>query len=140
MGWLLLASATFAATPGDPWLNSDELGRYCLALEDGSVAADGTICIAYLQGFIAGTTLLQDAGVGEDETFAERAIRTRAAPYVRRVESGRDGAYCLGDDVTPSAVLEAINERLEAGPEDSEVTAHDIVHEALIQRFPCEER
>lgn len=145
---LALASgeAAVAGTTDAPWLSSESLGRHCLALEEASSPDDGTVCIAYVQGVIAGTRMARDQQPGpaasgsEDESFTDRAIRTRAGTYLRRIDDSQRRDYCIAGDVPASAVLDALTERLAATPDDSNLTAHDIVHEALVQRFPCAER
>lgn len=137
--WL---TGTAAATE-EPWLTSDELSRYCLALDGLEAPSDGLVCIAYLQGYLAGTRLARgpgDEAAASTESFAERAIRTRAASYLRRIEDGRSGDYCIGRDVAPGVVVDAIVGYLGARPDATEVAPHAIVHEALMRQFPCNER
>lgn len=146
MSAYLLLAATFALGAGD-WLGGDELDRECRALGDSARSSPddihGTLCVAYLQGFIAGSTV---AGVQREdstaadtggETFSDRAARTRAESYIRRVKALQRGAHCIGDDVPVSAVLEAINAHLESKPDEVDITDHALVHEALVRHFPC---
>lgn len=134
------------AATDEPWLTSDELGSYCLALDEPAEPGDGLVCLAYLQGFIAGTRLARErrvdtpASSGEAESFSERAIRTRARSYLRGIESRRADDYCIGSDVPAGEVIDAIIAYVGSRAEDAEVTAHDLVHEALIEHFPCAER
>lgn len=140
--WIAIAAVSPATA--DAWLDSDQLRYYCRSADDVSEPADGMVCVAYVQGFIAGTAVSGGvptdgaAADAADETLTERAIRTRASSYLRRVENSEAG-YCIDDDVPASAVLEALIEHLEANPDDPEVTTEYLVHQALIQRFPCTE-
>lgn len=108
---------------------------------EASKVTSGNLCAAYLQGFIAGSMVTQrsdsPATDAENETFSERAIRTRAESYVRRHEDRRRQTHCIGDEVPVSVVVEAIVEYLKSQPDEPDITAHAIVHEALVRRFPC---
>lgn len=145
--WLigLIGCLSFVGTVAaneESWLTSDELGRYCLALDQVVDRSDGIVCIAYLQGFLAGTRLArgpQASAEASAESFAERAIRTRAGSYLRRIEEGRSGDYCIRGDVAPGEVVDAIVAYLDAHPDASEVAPHNIVHETLMRQFPCNE-
>ncbi|MGH8166568.1 MAG: Rap1a/Tai family immunity protein, partial [Woeseiaceae bacterium] len=135
---LFLTAAFISAPAAGEWLDGDELAQACRELNDPATNStddiNGTLCVAYLQGFIAGSTV---AGVQKtdpvatdtgDETFSERAVRTRAESYVRRYEERLHRTHCVGDDVPVHAVVEAITAYLESQPDDPDITAHAIVH------------
>lgn len=136
--WLAVAAAEPAA--GYVWLDSEQLRNHCLATEDSYQPADRTVCVAYVQGFIDGTSGGQAVGAAAPadaaESLTERAIRTRAGSYLRRVDGPAPG-YCIGDDVPVGIVLQGLIEHLEANPDGDSMAS--LVQEALVHHFPCTE-
>jgi len=141
--WICLAPAPASS---EEWLSGGDLERSCDVLLEEPASADGLLCLAFVQGFIAGadTTL---SGVSprsaasshaNKETYADRAARTRLGTLRLQQIQSTYGRYCIGDQVTAVEVVEKVTDYLESHPEASNVTAHDAVREALVYSFPCE--
>ena len=141
--WLCLAPAPASA---EEWLTGGELERSCELLLQDPASSNGLLCLAFVQGFIAGadTSLSavsprSAASSSKEETYADRAARTRLGTLRLQQIQSRYGRYCIGDQVTAVEVVEKVTVYLESHPEASNVTAHDAVREALVFSFPCED-
>jgi hypothetical protein len=140
--WLCLAPAPASA---EEWLTGGELERSCELLLQDPARSNGLLCLAFVQGFIAGADTSvsavgprSTASSSEKETYADRAARTRLGTLRLQQIQSTYGRYCIGDQVTAVEVVEKVTDYLESHPEASNVTAHDAVREALVYSFPCE--
>lgn len=125
-------------------LDAGDLQKHCgdFNVADGSDAAP--VCVAYVTGFLDGA-VVTDARVAEnvanefdaDETFSERAIRTRV---IRRLEvAGPTGyaEFCIGQPVPVSDVIGHVIAELDAQQSLEGLAARDIVYDALRRHYPC---
>ena len=84
--------------------------------------------------------LNMEAEKSEDESFSERAIRTRMIDRTSRERAASYAEFCLGDPVplveVVSKVVGDLAERMKAT--DSPGTARDVVYESLRRHYPCE--
>lgn len=138
---VLIAAAPAAAME---WLSSDDLERSCDSFLAESDSNDGALCLAYMQGFIAGSGTADAApetsrdAASEDESFTDRAVRTRLGTLrLQQIRSIGDGGHCLDDDVAAVKVVEKIADYLKEHPESLELTDADAVREALVHHYPC---
>jgi hypothetical protein len=141
--WLCLALAPASA---EEWLSGGDLERSCDVLLDDPTRSEGQLCLAFVQGFIAGADTSADAvnprsattPSSEKESFAERAARTRLGTLRLQQIRSKYARYCIGDEVTAVEVVEKVTDYLQDHPTAADVTAHDAVREALVHSFPCE--
>lgn len=138
--WLCLAPVPGSA---EEWLTGNDLERSCDVLLEGSDSTDGMLCLAFVQGFIAGADTSEGAaGVRSAPRssigYAERATRTRLGTLRLQQIQSTYGHYCIGDEVTAVEVVQQVTDYLETHPEAANLTAHDAVREALVYSFPCE--
>lgn len=127
-------------------LSAEELASHCAEFHDDPDGLDGQYCVRYIQGFIDGAIatdvrvmLNMEAERGE-ETFTERAIRTRVIDRNSLTRAAGYAEFCLGDPVplveVVVKVLGDLDERVKAT--DSSGTARDAVYESLRRHYPCE--
>ncbi|HLU06878.1 MAG TPA: Rap1a/Tai family immunity protein [Woeseiaceae bacterium] len=140
--WICLAPAPASS---EEWLSGGDLEHSCDVLLGDAASAEGLLCLAFVQGFIAGAdTSVSAAGPrgavssSGKETYAGRAARTRLGTLRLQQIQSTYGRYCIGNQVTAVEVVEQVTDYLESHPEASNVTAHDAVREALVYSFPCE--
>jgi hypothetical protein len=144
----LLLSLSIAAAPASTveWLDGHDLELSCDLLLEDERNPDGILCLAFVQGFIAGADTTEGIVAPDtarshsgDETYAERAARTRLGTLrLQQMQSADLPEYCI-DDATPAiVVVEKVSDYLEDHPDASDWTAHDVVREALVSSFPCE--
>jgi Rap1a immunity proteins len=139
--WICLAPAPASS---EEWLSGGDLERSCDVLLEDPTSAEGLLCLAFVQGFIAGadTSITavspRSATSSGKETYADRAARTRLGTLRLQQIQSTYGRYCIGEQVTAVDVVENVTDYLESHPEASNVTAHDAVREALVYSFPCD--
>jgi hypothetical protein len=128
------------------WLSGSELRRHCSAYLDDPESRDGAVCVAFMQGFLAGgraaerdrRTAPSWSEAAADETFAQRAARTRVGSRLRGLQAATT-RYCVGDGVTSSAVIRSVADHLEDRGERPGVSADRRVRDALARSFPCDD-
>jgi len=126
-------------------LSTQELMSHCDNYYDDTATEDRTFCVRYIQGFIDGAVATDEKVtqnvVGEfdkEETFSERAARTRIGNRLERFGSSVYAEFCLGDPVPLREVVEHVvedatdRERVAANPR-----ARDLVYETLRDHYPC---
>jgi len=142
---LLFAVAPAPATAME-WLSGHELERSCGLLLDDPQSKEGALCLAFMQGFIAGSGTAEGTASDSvpssrsgDESYAERAARTRLGTLrLQRLRAMGTAEYCVDEDTSALDVVKEITAYLEKHPEASDLTATGAVHEALIRSFPCD--
>lgn len=127
------------------WLSGHELENACDELLDDARNRSGVLCLAFIQGFIAGGDTAGSkaaAGAGTsrsaDETYAERAARMRLGT-LRLQQIQATDRYCIDDSIEALEVVRKVRAYLGDRPGASDLTAHDAIREALIHNFPCTE-
>jgi hypothetical protein len=126
-------------------LSTPELAEHCAYYHEDPEGKDAIFCVRYVQGFIDGA-VATDARVLEniatefdkDETFSERAIRSR---IVNRISSRGPTVYadfCLGEpdsleDVVEKVVSDLANRKVL----DKDLLARDAVFSTLRREYPC---
>jgi hypothetical protein len=139
---LLLAPSAWAVEA----LTTAELVSHCDKYHDEAATEDRTFCIRYIQGFIDGAVATDDrvmnSVTGEyqrEETFSERAMRTRLGSRLERFGATSYAGYCLGDPVP----LQEVVEHVVADSGDPKLTAahplaRELVYATLRTHYPCE--
>ncbi len=128
------------------WLTEDELEQRCESFLDDAQSRDGALCIAFIQGFLAGAEAT-DGIVAErvrkiqppsGDTYADRALRTRIGSYLQKYGTPYYAGYCIGQDVSSQTVITTVIDYLNNHPDEPGLTANQAVYMALMERFPCE--
>ena len=127
-------------------LSSAELVSQCDKYYDEQASEDRIFCGRYIQGFIDGAVATDERVTRnvveeyeKEESFSERAARTRIGNRLDRFGSSVYADFCLGDpvplkEVVEHVVADAQKEQLaEANP-----LARDLVYRTLREHYPCE--
>jgi len=143
LGTLLTSPLTWAVEP----LSTTELVSHCDKYYDEQAAEDRVFCVRYIQGFIDGAVATDERVARnvvkeyeKDESYSQRAARTRIGNRLERYGSSVYADFCLGDPVPLREVVERVvadaqdDARVKADP-----LARDLVYRSLRQHYPCEQ-
>ena len=129
-------------------VTSEELASHCGLLKTKLEATDGQYCVRYIQGFIDGA-IATDARVmlnaentaSGNETFAERAMRTRMPGRVDRSRAAKLAGFCLGDPVPLRDVVDVVVADLadQRNSMTKDEPAMEVVYKSLLKNFPCKQ-
>ena len=125
-------------------LSTEELISHCIYYGEDPESKDGIFCIRYIQGFIDGAVATDErvtynvaAEYAREETFTERAIRTRLGRRVERFPSYY-ADFCLGEPVPLAVVVELVIADLTDSERSARLPlARDLVYATLRREFPC---
>jgi hypothetical protein len=144
-GMLMMAIAAGNAFAVEA-LSTEELIAHCAVYEEDPDGGDGIFCVRYIQGFIDGAVATDERVTynvadeyDREESFSERAIRTRVGSRIGRYGSSYYAEFCLGEPVPLADVVKAVVADLSkiddvAGRE----LARDVVYATLRNEYPCE--
>jgi hypothetical protein len=127
-------------------LETAELASHCKNYLAGEDTVDGTFCIRYIQGFIDGAvatdervTLSVSDEYERDESFTERATRTRIGTRVKQFGASVYAGYCLGDPLPLRDVVKKVIDDLEDEDKvNANPLARDLVYLTLTSQYPCQ--
>lgn len=129
-------------------LSAKELASHCALLSTKPQGVDGQYCVRYIQGFIDGAIatdarvmLNAENAVSGNETFAERAMRTRMPGRVDRSRAAKLAGFCLGDPLPLRDVVNVIVADL-TGQQVSKTKdepAMEVVYKSLLKNYPCKQ-
>ena len=139
---LLLASPTARAVEA---LTTDELMSHCEKYYDEQAREDRVFCMRYIQGFIDGAVATDELVMrnvieeyGMEESFSQRAARTRIGNRLDRFGASVYADYCLGDPVPLKEVVEfVVQDATEPERVASNPLARDLVYQTLREHYPC---
>ncbi|NNK33629.1 MAG: hypothetical protein HKP02_10925 [Xanthomonadales bacterium] len=142
LGALMASPAAWAVEA----LSTEELVSHCDKYFDEQATEDRVFCVRYIQGFIDGAVATDERVARnvikeyeKEESFSQRAARTRIGNRLDRYGSSVYADFCLGDPVPLKEVVEHVvadcqNENLvNANP-----LARDLVYRTLRRNYPCE--
>ena len=145
---LMLLIAALLATPAAlavEALSTEELMSHCDKYYEETAQEDQVFCVRYIQGFIDGAVATDEQVTrnvvqeyDREETFSERAARTRIGARLERYGGSVYADFCLGDPVPLKEVVEHVVEdatdpaRVAANP-----LARDLVYQTLREHYPC---
>lgn len=138
---LLLADRAHSVEP----LSTPELAEHCAFFYEDREGEDAIFCVRYVQGFIDGA-VATDARVLEniatefdgDETFADRAIRSRIGSRINRRGPTVYADFCLGEPDSLQEVVEKVVDDLASRKVlDEDLLARDAVFSTLRREYPC---
>jgi hypothetical protein len=127
-------------------LSTPELAEHCAFYHDDRDGKDAIFCVRYVQGFIDGA-VATDARVLEniatqfdaDESFAERAIRSRIGSRIKRRGPTVYADFCLGEpDSLQQVVEKVVDDLANRKVLDQDLLARDAVFTTLRREYPCE--
>ncbi len=139
---LLLVNEARAVEP----LSTPQLAEHCAHYFEDPNGEDAIFCVRYVQGFIDGAVATDDrvmlnvaAELDPEETYSERAIRTRLGRNTKRFGSTVYADFCLGESVPLKEVVEKVVHNLNNRKVlDEQLQARDAVYSTLRKEYPCE--
>jgi len=127
-------------------LDTAELADHCSKYQPELESADGIFCVRYIQGFIDGAVVTDErvtlnvaAEQEREETFSERAIRTRVGDRLRLYGPSVYAGFCLGDPVPLKEVVDRVVDDLgDAEKVSANPLARDLVYRTLLANYACQ--
>jgi len=146
IGIVVIAAAAASDARAVEALSTEELISHCAIYEQDPEGEDGIFCVRYIQGFIDGAVATDERVTynvaneyDRDETFTERAIRTRLGSRIDRYGPSYYAEFCLGEPVPLAEVARVvIADLLELEDLEGRELARDVVYATLRDEFPCE--
>jgi len=141
LAFLLLSDRAESVEP----LSTPELAEHCAFYHDDREGEDAIFCVRYVQGFIDGA-VATDARVLEnvatefdaDETFGERAIRSRIGSRIKSRGPTVYADFCLGEpDSLEEVVEKVVDDLANRKVLDENLLARDAVFSTLRREYPC---
>jgi hypothetical protein len=126
-------------------LSTAELTLHCDRYHDESASEDRTFCVRYIQGFIDGAVATDENVLKnvtrefeKEESFSERAARTRIGSRLDRYGPSVYAEYCFGDPVPLIEVVEhVVADLANASMVEDYPLARDVVYLSLRTHYPC---
>lgn len=126
-------------------LSTPELAEHCAYYFEDPTGTDAVFCVRYIQGFIDGAIATDERVIqnisdelDQDETFTERAARTRLGARAMLYGPTVYADFCLGEPVALAEVVEKVVRNLENRPFlDEQLLARDAVFYTLRTEYPC---
>jgi hypothetical protein len=148
--WCAIGIIAFSAIPSDARaveaLSTEELISHCAVYEEDPDGEDGIFCVRYIQGFIDGAVVTDERVTynvadeyDRDETFTERAIRTRLGSRIDRYGPSYYAEFCLGEPLPLAEVARVVIADLLALEDlEGRELARDVVYATLRREYPCD--
>ena len=145
---MFLLAGALAASPNlqaVEALSTAELVSHCKHYYNDEAIQDRIFCVRYVQGFIDGAVATDERVArnvvkeyGKEESFSQRAARTRIGNRLERYGSSVYADFCLGDPVPLKEVVEHVvaDSQDEAWLQASPL-ARDLVYRSLREHYPC---
>jgi hypothetical protein len=143
---LLLQLVIVPAAHSVEVLSAQELASHCALFSADPEGADGQYCVRYIQGFIDGAIatdarvmLNAENAISGEETFTERAMRTRMPGRVDRSRAEKLAGFCLGDPLPLREVVDIVVADLAADLASTvqDEPAMEVVYKSLMKNYPC---
>ena len=125
-------------------LTATQLHKVCVDSRDQPDSPEARLCIYYVKGFLDGA-VATDGRVAEnvvaeivaEETFTERAIRTRVGNRLRDYGASFYAGFCVGQPDPIADVTLHVIEELERYDELDGLSAQMVVYDSLRRHYPC---
>lgn len=134
----LLAPLAYAVPP----LLASDFARDCAAQKEQQAISER--CELYIAGFLDGA-IATDERVAQnvareldrEETFTERALRTRVGERMLRHGPSVYAEYCIGEPVPVAEVIELLRREMSERPPQQTDLARDRMYALLREHYPC---
>lgn len=147
MALIVAAALLFALRPAtaiEP-LSASDLQEICAPAKSDPVAPEARQCVLYVKGFLDGA-VATDGRVAEnvaseieeeEETFTERAIRTRVINRLERYGPSAYAEFCVGQPDPIAEVVLHVIEELNRYESLDGLQAQTVVYASLRRHYPC---
>ena len=131
------------ATAIEP-LSAPDLQEICAPARDDAAAPDARQCVLYVKGFLDGAVATDGrvaenvaSEIEEEETFTERAIRTRVINRLEKYGPSAYAEFCVGQPDPIADVVLHVIEELDRYESLDGVQAQTVVYASLRRHYPC---
>jgi hypothetical protein len=138
---LLAASRTWSIEP----LSAVQLDDVCTDYRAQPDNPQSMLCLYYVKGFLDGAVATDGrvaenvaAEIEKEETFTERAIRTRIGNRLQRFGPSVYAEFCVGQPDPIAAVVLHVIEELERYGDLEGMQAQTVVYDTLRRHYPCD--
>lgn len=138
---LLIAPRAFAIEP----LTAIQLQQACVDAREQADSPESLLCVYYVKGFLDGAVATDArvaenvaAEIEEEETFTERAIRTRVGSRIELYGPSVYAEFCVGQPDPIADVVLHVIEELGRYDDLEGLQAQTIVYASLRRHYPCE--
>ena len=143
---IMMVSALASDAQAVEALSTEELISHCVVYEEDPDGEDGIFCVRYIQGFIDGAVATDERVTynvaneyDRDETFTERAIRTRLGSRIDRYGPSYYAEFCLGEPLPLAEVVRVVvADLLQLESLEGRELARDVVYATLRTEYPCD--
>ena len=126
-------------------LAATDLKAVCAPAKKDPATADARQCVLYVKGFLDGAVATDGrvaenvaAEIEKEETFTERAIRTRVINRLEKYGPSAYAEFCVGQPDPIADVVLHVIEELDRYESLEGVHAQTIVYASLRRHYPCE--
>lgn len=141
VAWSLAATEVAAIEP----LTAAELKEICADVDLAPENSESRPCITYVKGFLDGA-VATDGRVAEnvaseydkEETFSERAIRTRIIDRMNRFGPSVYAEFCVGQPDPIADVVRHVIEEFDLYDDLDGVQAQQVVYASLRRHYACD--
>lgn len=150
LSWCAIGIVTTSVVASDALaveaLSTEELISHCAVYEEDPEGEDGIFCVRYIQGFIDGAVVTDERVTynvaneyDREETFTERAIRTRLGSRIDRYGPSYYAEFCLGEPVPLAEVVSVvISDLSQIDSLEGRELAREVVYASLRREYPCD--
>lgn len=125
-------------------MSASALNDICANAVEQPETDDAWLCVVYVKGFLDGA-VATDGRVAEnvaseidgDESYSERAIRTRVINRLRDFGPSVYADFCVGQPDPIVEVVAHVVEELERYDDLTGIQAQTIVYDSLRRHYPC---
>lgn len=138
---LLVAPRASAIEP----LTAAQLEQVCVDYREEGNSPWSTLCLYYVKGFLDGAVATDGrvaenvaAEIEREESFTERAIRTRIGSRLQKFGPSVYAEFCVGSPDPIADVVMHVVEELEQYDNLEDVQAQEVVYASLRRHYPCD--
>lgn len=139
-GCLFATPQAWAVEP----LSAKQLRQVCEDYRDEADEPWSLLCLYYVKGFLDGAVATDErvamnvsAEYEKEETFTERAIRTRIGNRLARFGPSVYAEFCVGQPDPIAEVVQRVIEELEQYDDLAGIQAQTVVYDTLRRHYPC---
>lgn len=125
-------------------LTAVQLKAVCSGATNRPDSPETMLCVYYVKGFLDGAVATDGrvaenvaAEIEDQESFAERAIRTRVINRLRDYGPSVYAEFCVGQPDPVADVVLHVVEELERYDDLARIPAQVIVYDSLRRHYPC---
>lgn len=140
MSCLLIATRALAIEP----LTAAQLHEVCVDSREQPDSPEARLCVYYVKGFLDGAVATDGrvaenvvAEIERDESFAERAIRTRVGSRLKDFGPSVYAEFCVGQPDPIVDVVSHVIEELDRYEDLEGIQAQSVVYSSLRRHYPC---